>query len=187
VVRPTKRPPSLRAQALAWLAQREHSRHELGGKLARWIARLQREAASAVDDDVGAGREPGVDARRPLAAAAAPLPSVAEIESLLDALEQAGHLSDRRFVESRVHARASRFGTLRIQLELRQLGAGADEATLAQLKASETERARGVWEARFGHPPADAAERARQSRFLAGRGFSAEAIRRVVCPPIDDE
>jgi regulatory protein len=36
-----------------------------------------------------------------------------------------------------------------------------------------------VWARRFGQPAADRAERARQARFLAGRGFSADSIRRV--------
>ncbi|HEY1391934.1 MAG TPA: RecX family transcriptional regulator, partial [Methylibium sp.] len=41
--------------------------------------------------------------------------------------------------------------------------------------------AQEVWRRRFGGEPAeDAATRARQMRFLAGRGFSTEVIRRVV-------
>lgn len=57
------------------------------------------------------------------------------------------------------------------------------------LKESEYARARDVWRRKFGEPPADAAERARQMRFLGGRGFSPEVIRRVVqgggCPDDD--
>ena len=41
-------------------------------------------------------------------------------------------------------------------------------------------RARAVWGRKFGCLAEDAAARARQMRFLAGRGFSAEVIRRVV-------
>jgi regulatory protein len=38
-----------------------------------------------------------------------------------------------------------------------------------------------VWARKFGgEPPPDAAARARQMRFLAGRGFSADVIRRVL-------
>ena len=54
------------------------------------------------------------------------------------------------------------------------------EQTAALLKGSELEQARAVWRKRFGQPPADLKERARQSRFLHGRGFSAEVIRQVV-------
>jgi regulatory protein len=42
-----------------------------------------------------------------------------------------------------------------------------------------------VWQKRFGQEPADAAERLRQMRFLASRGFSHEVIRRVL--RFDDE
>jgi regulatory protein len=51
---------------------------------------------------------------------------------------------------------------------------------LARLKATELERAREVWRRKFPLPPLDAAERARQMRFLAARGFATEVIRRVV-------
>lgn len=54
----------------------------------------------------------------------------------------------------------------------------AEAATL--LKGSELEWARAVWRKRFGQLPADLKERARQSRFLHGRGFSAEVIRQVL-------
>jgi regulatory protein len=48
------------------------------------------------------------------------------------------------------------------------------------LKATELERARAVWSRRFGAPADDPAGRAKQIRFLVGRGFAAEIVRRVV-------
>jgi regulatory protein len=48
------------------------------------------------------------------------------------------------------------------------------------LKTTEVERAREVWRKKFGTPAKDAAERGKQARFLAARGFGAEAIGRVV-------
>jgi regulatory protein len=90
-------------------------------------------------------------------------------------------LSDERFVEARVHARAARYGNVRIRQELAQHGAAIDPATAEQLKGSELARARAVWARKFGGETAtDAAGRARQMRFLAGRGFSADVIRRVI-------
>ncbi len=44
----------------------------------------------------------------------------------------------------------------------------------------EAERARAVWARKFGQPPADPREYARQYRFMAGRGFSADCIRRLL-------
>jgi regulatory protein len=47
-------------------------------------------------------------------------------------------------------------------------------------RVTELERAREAWQKRFRAPPASAAERAKQMRFLQGRGFSFDVIRRVV-------
>ena len=44
----------------------------------------------------------------------------------------------------------------------------------------EYERAQDLWRRRFGQAPSDPRERARQMRFLAGRGFDADVIRRIV-------
>ena len=77
-------------------------------------------------------------------------------------------------------ARAARYGNLRIRQELAQHGLSVGSELERRLKDSELERAAEVWRRKFDAPPADAAERARQSRFLANRGFSAEVIARVM-------
>jgi regulatory protein len=46
--------------------------------------------------------------------------------------------------------------------------------------AQELNNCRAAWQKKFGALPQDAAERGRQMRFLAGRGFSAEAVRQVL-------
>jgi regulatory protein len=101
-----------------------------------------------------------------------------DVEALLDWLEAAKFLSQSRFSESLVHRRASRFGNSRILSELQTHG--IDGETLSDIKTSlsqdEASRACEVWRKRFGHPPADAAERAKQMRFLQQRGFSHRAI-----------
>lgn len=157
----SSRAPSLKARALQWLAQREHSRAELRRKLLPY-ARAAVQAA--------AGEEGGADDGACLRA----------LEELLDWLEQNRYLCEQRFAESRVHARAARFGNLRIRQELAQHGVALDADTAQRLKDTELARAREVWARRFSAPPQDAAERARQMRFLAGRGFGADVIRRVL-------
>jgi len=148
---------------LQWLAQREHSRAELQRKLLRLA---QQHSADQAEE---AGIDP--DASDP----------AASVETLLDWLVAHRYLSDTRFVESRVNARAARYGNLRIRQELGQHGAALDSATAERLRDSELSRARAVWARKYGSEPAtSAAERARQMRFLAGRGFSAEVVRRVV-------
>ena len=103
------------------------------------------------------------------------------VEQLLLWLQERGYLSEARLVESRINARASRYGNRRIQQELRQLGVAPDEEQQARLKDSELARAQEVWRRKFGGElPVDAASRAKQMRFLAARGFSSEVVRRVL-------
>jgi regulatory protein len=159
-----KQPRSLKARALQLLAQREQSRTELRRKLLRHArAELAEEAASGDPDaaEAGAMTEQRVDA-------------------LLDWLEGAKYLSPERFIESRVHARAARYGNLRIRQELQQHGLALDPAAAAALTRTELERAREVHGRRFSGVPGDAAERARRLRFLTARGFSPETVRRVL-------
>jgi regulatory protein len=104
----------------------------------------------------------------------------AQVDTLLDWLQAERYLSEARFVESRVHARASRYGNRRIQQELAQHGVVLPAESAQALKDSELARAREVWARKYGEVGSDAAERARQARFLAARGFSPEVIRRVV-------
>jgi regulatory protein len=103
-----------------------------------------------------------------------------EVDAVLDWLQAHRYLSEERFVESRIHARSSRFGNLRIRQELQQHGLTLSPELTAGLRHSEHERASEVRQRKFGDSPATSVERARQARFLAGRGFSADVIWRVL-------
>lgn len=103
-----------------------------------------------------------------------------QIEGLLDALQAEGLLSEPRFIESRVRARALGHGARRIEHELAQHGLKLAPAQQQQLHDSELQRAAALWQRRFGRTAVDARERARQARFLAGRGFGGDVIRRVL-------
>jgi regulatory protein len=153
--------PSLKARALQLLAQREQSRPELRRKLMA--------LASAEDQARG-----GLDGLEP------PLDAPARVAAVLDWLEAHNYLSQERFIESRLHARAARFGNLRIRQELAQHDARLSPQAMQVLRDSELDRAQAVCARRFPDPPADAAERSKRARFLAGRGFSPETIRRVL-------
>ncbi len=106
----------------------------------------------------------------------------------LDKLQAKDFINEDRVVESVIHRRASKLGASRIKQELQAKGlepqAVADAVT--QLRATELERAREIWRKKFGSPPADAAERAKQMRFLASRGFGGDTIHRVVLGGDDD-
>ena len=105
-----------------------------------------------------------------------------QLQRVLDELQGKGFISDLRAAESLLHRRASRLGAGRIRQELLAKGIASDQvaAAVARLRETETERARDVWRKKFGELPQDAAQRARQARFLAARGFGGETIQRVL-------
>lgn len=152
--------PSLKGRALRLLSGREYSRAELERKLKHYEA------------------QPG------------------ELARALDELQAKGSIDERRVLESLVHRRAPKLGAARIQQELRSKGLDADavKEAVAGLRETETERARAAWRKKFGpSPPAadapqgtSAAERGRQMRFLAARGFTTDTIRRVVAADSND-
>jgi len=105
-----------------------------------------------------------------------------QIERLLDALVARGWLSEARFAESRANALARKFGSRKIEHDLRSRGVSAEvvEQTVERSLAQELENCRAAWQRKYGVLPQDAAERGRQMRFLAGRGFSAEVVHQVL-------
>lgn len=149
---------SVKGRALRYLAQREHSRAELERKLSQKVQ----------DTEVASAEQ--------------------QICKALDELAAAGLLSESRAAASVLSGQGQRYGVRRLRQTLQAKGIEPEllSATLQQARSTELDRAREVWRRRFGTPPADAAERARQMRFLAGRGFEGEVIRRVVQGAEDD-
>lgn len=105
-----------------------------------------------------------------------------ELAAVLDKLQAKDFINEGRVIESVLHRRSAKLGTQRIKQELQAKGLEPEAVAQAlhQLRSSEVERAREVWRKKFGTPPADAAERGRQMRFLASRGFGADTIHKVV-------
>ena len=110
-----------------------------------------------------------------------------EVEALLDSLAREGWQSDSRFVQGVVHTKSPAQGSVRIIHALRQQGISDAEVARVreQLKDTEFERAREVWQKRFGAKESAGqsstpAEYAKQARFLAARGFTHDVIRRVL-------
>jgi regulatory protein len=173
---------SLKNRALRFLSLREHSRLELGRKLARFA-------------------EEGDD-----------------VEALLDFLEEKRFLSCERFSESLIRRRSENFGNQRILAELQTHGLGSrlSEGSMAELAESEVERARAVWQKKFGRTAKlsneksnaesnaesnkesdqrdslsnDAGsareQRAKEIRYLMARGFSGGAIKAALRGNVDE-
>lgn len=105
-----------------------------------------------------------------------------ELAQALDELSALGLINEERVAASLLHRRAPRLGAARVlqEMKARGLGAAALADAAAQLRETELERARAVWQKKFGAPAASLAERAKQARFLASRGFSGDVVRRVL-------
>lgn len=105
-----------------------------------------------------------------------------ELARVLDTLQAKDFINEARVVESVLHRRAAKLGRQRIQQELQAKGLEPDAIAAAMdgLRATEVDRARAVWRKKFGSAPTDAAERGKQMRFLAGRGFGGDTIHKVV-------
>ena len=150
---------SVKGRALRYLAQREHSRQELERKLARHVQDTEDASAEV------------------------------QIAAALDELAAKGLLCEERAAASVLHSQGQRYGVRRLKqtLQGKGLAPALVASTLQQARSTELARAQEVWRRRFGSPPADAAERARQMRFLVGRGFEGDIIRRVVRGSTEDE
>lgn len=105
-----------------------------------------------------------------------------QLTRVLDELQAKGFISEQRVVESVIHRRAARVGTARIRQELQGKGLAPEMVldAVARLQSTEVDRAREVWARKFGALPTDPAQRGKQMRFLASRGFGAEAIHKVL-------
>lgn len=101
-----------------------------------------------------------------------------DLPALLDDFEKRGWVSEARVVEQVIHGRRGKFGAARIARELRDKGISPELIgdSMARLQESELDAARAVWRKKFGGLPGSASERAKQIRFLQGRGFGLEVI-----------
>ena len=107
-----------------------------------------------------------------------------EIVLLLDAFEAKNWLSDQRFAESYVADHRARAGSIKLAYDLHQRGVSNNiiESVLGDNQESELDRAREVWRKKYGTAPANAAEKAKQFRFMQSRGFSNDLIREILRP-----
>lgn len=114
--------------------------------------------------------------------------SLGALAKALDELQAKDFINEQRVVDSVVHRRSPKLGAQRIRQELQAKGLEPEAVAeaVAQLRTTEVDRAREVWRKKFGSAPADAAERAKQMRFLATRGFGGDAIRKVVSGADED-
>ena len=107
----------------------------------------------------------------------------------LDELQAKDFINEQRVIDSVLHRRSPKLGTQRLRQELQAKGLEPEAVAkaLTQLRTTEVARAREVWRKKFGGAPIDGADRTKQMRFLATRGFAGDAIRKVVSGGSDEE
>lgn len=107
-----------------------------------------------------------------------------DLEQALDDMEEAGYLSDDRFVEVFVRNKVSQcYGLKRISFDLKQKK--IPEHLLCKVLDEQApdwfELAREAWERRFREPPAgDYKVFGKQMRYLLQRGFSMDEARAAI-------
>jgi regulatory protein len=118
--------------------------------------------------------------REELARKLAPHAESSEIlEGTLNWLESTNKLSNQRFAELRAHVLARKYGAAKIRQDLKSKGIG-DELIARVSSENELARAQAILARRYRAPAATREERAKRARFLQGRGFSGDVIRRLV-------
>ena len=106
-----------------------------------------------------------------------------DADAALDELARRGLLSDARYAEAVVAQKAGRYGRRAIAHALKEKGvdeAAAASALTALAGRDEVDEALALWRRRYGSPPADEREKARQVRFLVSRGYSMSVALKVL-------
>ncbi|WP_246233526.1 recombination regulator RecX [Pelistega europaea] len=107
----------------------------------------------------------------------------AQIDAVVERLQRENWQSDQRFAENFVISRQQRWGNQKIlhALKNHQLTEETVSELKETLKETEFDRALEVWNRKFhGMLPTTPQERAKQIRFLASRGFSADVVRKIL-------
>ena len=112
-----------------------------------------------------------------------------DIDALLDELSALGYLSDARFAQGVVRQKSGGYSKRAIGASLKAKGVdgAAAEDALANVEIDDLDAMVALWRRRFGTPPANDKEKARQVRFLQSRGFSLSAIFKLLRNPPEDD
>lgn len=111
--------------------------------------------------------------------------SPAALDQVLDFLLEKKSQSDLRYAEERVRVLSRKYGAARIRHDLRARGIRDDIVDRFSF-SDDLERAGAILTRRYRTPAASPEERAKRARFLQGRGFALEVIRRLVRPDADE-
>ena len=104
-----------------------------------------------------------------------------ELEAVLNEAAERSWQSDERYAEAYIHSKSKKHGSLRLRRDLEQQGIDRDTMR-ALLPDAQQELAAAVAavQKKFKAPPQDYAEKQKQMRFLAYRGFDGDTVRRAL-------
>ena len=108
--------------------------------------------------------------------------SKADLELVLDELEEKDWLSDDRFSEQFVLSKKRKFGARKIahELKLRGVSESIISRVLRNIKDDEFLLAKKIWEKKFNQIPITIDEKAKQIRFMQSRGIEVAIIRQIL-------
>ena len=111
-----------------------------------------------------------------------------EAEVVLDEITALGYLSDTRYAGAIVRQKTGAMSTRAISASLKAKGVSADiaAAAVASSDVDDHDAMVALWSRKFGAPPANDREKARQVRFLQRRGFALSAIFKLLRDPPRD-
>jgi regulatory protein len=102
------------------------------------------------------------------------------LEKLLSELENRKQLSDERYAQTRAHSLSRKYGAAKIRHDLRSRGISDDISGRASSDTNDLETAKKILNRKYREPAATREEKAKRARFLQGRGFSFDIIRRLI-------
>ena len=108
--------------------------------------------------------------------------SKADLESVLNELEEKDWLSDDRFSEQFVLSKKRKFGARKIahELKLRGVSESIISRVLSDIKDDKFLLAKKIWEKKFNQIPITIDEKAKQIRFMQSRGIEVAIINQIV-------
>jgi regulatory protein len=101
------------------------------------------------------------------------------VEALLDTLLSKKQLSDERFASERARVLSRKFGSAKIRQDLKARGV-SEEIVDGLAQDGELERAKAILARKYRSPVGSRQETAKRARFLQGRGFAYDVIRRAL-------
>lgn len=106
--------------------------------------------------------------------------SPADLDAILDQLLSRKQLSDERFAEERARSLSRKFGSARIVRDLKSKGVEESVAERAASGENDLEKARAILARKYRAPARSREETAKRARFLQGRGFTYDTIKRAL-------